>query len=168
MARPIYAALLGLVLLAGCAGEAPPTSSPTAAATSPSPIEPSADPTEPGNGSEPGDATQSDDGTEPDDAAGSGATAPADDPPGRNACRSLSAAVQAATLMDPGVVDGIVRASGTADAPVADAARRLATTYAEAVTSHGTDREPDAIAAVSVAGAEMTRVCQESGLNAAG
>ena len=70
--------------------------------------------------------------------------------------------------MNPGVVDGIARASGTADAPVADAARRLATAYASAVESHGTDSEPDAIAAVGVASAEMTSVCQESGLNAAG
>jgi hypothetical protein len=70
--------------------------------------------------------------------------------------------------MDPGVVDAIVRASRTADAPVADAAERLAASYASAVAAHGSESEPDAIAAVSVAGADMTKVCDDSGLDTVG
>ena len=130
MARPVYAALLGLVLLAGCSGNPQHVVSPSMGA------------------------------------AASGG--PADEPPGKLACKSLSGAVDAATLMNPGVVDGIVRASGTADAPVADAAQRLAVAYAAAVNAHGTDGEPDAVAGVSVAGADMIKICQESGLDAAG
>lgn len=93
---------------------------------------------------------------------------PADDPPGTLTCKSLANAVRSATLMNPGVVDGIVRLSSTADAPLADAAKRLAAAYAAAVNAHGTDAEPDAIAGVSVAGAEMTKVCDDSGLAAVG
>jgi hypothetical protein len=70
--------------------------------------------------------------------------------------------------MDAGVVDAIVRASRTADAPVADAAERLAAAYASAVAAHGQESEPDAIAAVSVAGADMTSVCADSGLDTVG
>jgi hypothetical protein len=92
----------------------------------------------------------------------------ADDPPGSLACAALRRAVARATLMDAGVVDAIVRASRTADAPVADAAERLAAAYASAVAAHGQESEPDAIAAVSVAGADMTSVCADSGLDTVG
>jgi hypothetical protein len=50
--------------------------------------------------------------------------------------------------MEPGVVARIVAAASTADAPVADAAQRLA--------------------AVSAAAADMAGVCSESGLESAG
>jgi hypothetical protein len=92
----------------------------------------------------------------------------ADDPPGSLACAALRRAVTDATLMDTGVVDAIVRASRTADAPVSDAAERLAAAYASAVAAHGQESEPDAIAAVSVAGADMTSVCTDSGLDTVG
>jgi hypothetical protein len=91
-----------------------------------------------------------------------------DDPPGSVACGELKDAVTAASLMEPGVVDKIVRLSSTADAPVADSAQRLAVAYAAAVTAHGSDSEPDAVAAVSVAGADMTKVCSDSGLDTVG
>jgi hypothetical protein len=91
-----------------------------------------------------------------------------DDPPGAITCRRLEDAVHDATLMDPGVVDAIVTASATADAPVADAAHRLAAAYASAVTAKGSDSEPDAIAAVSKAGADMAGVCADSGLETVG
>ena len=155
MARPIYAVLLGLLLLAGCAGKPQPVASPRAEQTPTS--------------SDAAEASDESDGTGQDAPdVGDSTSDITDNPPGKLACKSLSDAVQAATLMNPGVVDGIIRASGTADAPVADAAQRLASAYATAVKSHGTDSEPDAIAAVSMAGAEMTKICQESGLDAAG
>jgi hypothetical protein len=91
-----------------------------------------------------------------------------DDPPGSMACGELKDAVTGATLMEPGVVDQIVRYSSTADAPVADSAQRLAAAYVAAVTAHGSDGEPDAVAAVSMAGADMTKVCDESGLETVG
>jgi hypothetical protein len=97
-----------------------------------------------------------------------GSPDPADDPPGSRACVALRRAVTKATLMDAGVVDAIVRASRTADAPIADAAERLAAAYASAVAAHGLESEPDAIAAVSVAGADMTQVCDDSNLDTAG
>jgi hypothetical protein len=100
--------------------------------------------------------------------AGSDDLAAADDPPGTNACHRLRAAVIGATLMQPGVVDSIVTASSTADAPVADAAQRMAAAYAAAVTAEGSDSEPDAVAAVSAAGAAMSGVCGDSGLDAVG
>src|SRR4051812_11483214 len=87
-----------------------------------------------------------------------------DDPPGTNTCTLLVSAVNDATLMEAGVVDAIARASSTADAPVADAAQRLAAAYAAAVAVKGADSEPDAVAAVSAAGSEMATVCDESGL----
>jgi hypothetical protein len=92
----------------------------------------------------------------------------ADEPPGSAACGELREAVTGATLMEAGVVDKIVRYSSTADAPVADAAQRLAAAYAAAVTAHGSDNEPDAIAAVSVAGADMNKICDDSGLDTVG
>jgi hypothetical protein len=99
---------------------------------------------------------------------GSDDLAAADDPPGTNTCHQLRAAVTGATLMQPGVVDSIATASGTADAPVADAAQRMAAAYASAVTAKGSDSEPDAVAAVSAAGAAMSGVCDDSGLDTVG
>jgi hypothetical protein len=106
-------------------------------------------------------------GSAPAPTASIGATV-VDDPPGSMACGELKDAVTGATLMEPGVVDRIVGYSSTADAPVADSAQRLAAAYAAAVTAHGSDNEPDAVAAVSAAGAEMTRICDESGLATVG
>jgi hypothetical protein len=97
----------------------------------------------------------------------SGSPAP-DDPPGSNTCRLLLAAVGRATLMEPGVVSSIATASSTADAPVADSAQRLAMAYAAAVAAKGTAGEPDAVAAVSAAGADMSGVCDDSGLATVG
>ena len=91
-----------------------------------------------------------------------------DDPPGTITCQKLAAAVTDATLMEPGVVDDVVAASSTADAPVADSAHRLAAAYASALTAKGSDSEPDAIAAVSAAGADMSGICAESGLDTVG
>jgi hypothetical protein len=98
----------------------------------------------------------------------SASAAEVDDPPGTITCHKLAEAVTDATLMDPGVVDDIVAASSTADAPVADSAHRLAAAYASAVTAKGSDGEPDAIAAVSAAGADMSGVCDDSGLETVG
>ena len=84
------------------------------------------------------------------------------------ACKALAVAVRDATLMNPGVVEALVAASTSADAPIADSAQRLATAYAKAVGAKGTDDEPDAVAAVSVAGAEMFQVCDESGFETVG
>jgi len=88
--------------------------------------------------------------------------------PGTRTCAALTTAITRATLMDPGVVDRIVAASSTADAPVADAAQRLAAAYARATASRGAAQEPDAVAAVSAAAADMAGVCAESGLESAG
>ncbi|HEY0001383.1 MAG TPA: hypothetical protein VGB74_13070 [Actinoplanes sp.] len=91
-----------------------------------------------------------------------------DEPPGTITCTLLGEAVSAATLMDPGVIDSIVAAASTADAPVADAAQRLATAYAAALTSRGAEGEPDAVAAVSAAATDMSGVCADSGLRSVG
>ncbi len=91
-----------------------------------------------------------------------------EDVPGALACRTLIVAVRDGTLMTPGVVDGIVQASTAADAPIAEAAQRLAAAYAGAVSAAGTESEPDAVAAVSAAGVEMSTVCDESGLETVG
>ena len=91
-----------------------------------------------------------------------------DDPPGTQSCHLLATAVADGTLMDPGVVDGIVRAGATADAPLVDAGHRLATAYAAAVAAKDATGEPDKIAAVSEAGVEMTKVCEDSGLDTVG
>jgi hypothetical protein len=90
------------------------------------------------------------------------------DLPGTLACQALAAAVRDGTLMTPAVVDGIARAASTADAPITDAAQRLAAAYAGAMAARGTENEPDAVAAVSAAGVEMSTVCQESGLETVG
>jgi hypothetical protein len=113
----------------------------------------------------------SDDATPPPPASAS--AAPAESPaveetPGLRACGTLWTAVDDGTLMTPGVVDGIVRASTTADAPVADAAQRLAAAYAAAMAARGMESEPDAVAAVSAAAADMTGVCDDSGLISVG
>ncbi len=60
------------------------------------------------------------------------------------------------------------QASTTADAPIADSAQRLAAAYAGAVSARGTESEPDAVAAVSAAGVEMSTVCEQSGLEPVG
>ncbi|WIM97474.1 hypothetical protein ACTOB_001000 [Actinoplanes oblitus] len=95
-----------------------------------------------------------------------GGPAPVDDPPGLLTCRALAAAIRDASLMQPGVIPAIVDVSGTADAPVADAAARLAEAYRKAVASQGTAGEPDAVAAVSAAAADMSQVCADSGFAA--
>ncbi|MFF5084296.1 hypothetical protein ACFY36_45240 [Actinoplanes sp. NPDC000266] len=92
----------------------------------------------------------------------------ADDPPGTLTCTALAAAVADASLMQEGVVDGIVNVSATADAPVADAAQALAVAYTQASASEGTESEPDAVAAVSAAAADMAQVCADSGLQTVG
>ncbi|MBL7260453.1 hypothetical protein [Paractinoplanes lichenicola] len=102
-------------------------------------------------------------------AAPSTATSTAEeDPPGAEACAALAQAIEDSSLMTAGVVDGIVRASGTADAPVADAAERLRTAYGKAISSAGTEGEPDAVAAVGAAAADMSSVCSDSGLRTVG
>jgi hypothetical protein len=113
--------------------------------------------------------------TEPGTTPASSAAAPVpadpsatEDVPGTLACRALAAAVRDGTLMAPGVVDGIARAASTADAPITDAAQRLSAAYASAMSSRGTDDEPDAVAAVSAAGVEMQTVCDDSGLETVG
>ena len=93
---------------------------------------------------------------------------PPNDPSGTKTCHLLAQAVLNATLMDPGTVDVIVATGSTADAPLAEAAHRLASTYATALAAKGRDDEPDMIAAVSAAGAEMTTICQDSGLDTVG
>ncbi|BCJ51762.1 hypothetical protein Asp14428_32370 [Actinoplanes sp. NBRC 14428] len=96
------------------------------------------------------------------------ALAAADEPPGALACGRIAEAVRGGTLMQPGVVTGISTATATADAPVADAATRLQQAYEQAVKAQGTEDEPDLVAAVSAAGAEMVSVCADSGLETAG
>jgi hypothetical protein len=91
-----------------------------------------------------------------------------EDVPGTVACGALAAAINDGTLMNPGVVDAVVAASGTADAPIADASGRLAAAYATAKASAGSEAEPDAVAAVSAVAAEMSEVCGESGLDTVG
>jgi hypothetical protein len=93
---------------------------------------------------------------------------PEDEPPGTIACGKAIRAVRDATLMNPGVIADITNAAGTADAPVADAAQRLAEAYDKAVAAHNKDTEPDAIAAVSAAGAELIQICTDSGLETVG
>lgn len=93
---------------------------------------------------------------------------PVDDPPGTLACAALAQAITDSSLMTPGVVDGIAGASATADAPVADAAERLAVAYVSALTAAGKDTEPDAVAAVGAAASDMSNVCSDSGLQTVG
>jgi hypothetical protein len=91
-----------------------------------------------------------------------------EDQPGMLACGALSAALNDGTLMAAGVADAIVTSAGSADAPIADAAQRLRRAYNSATVSHGTDGEPDAVAAVSAAGLDMLSVCDDSGLKTVG
>lgn len=95
-------------------------------------------------------------------------SAVADNPPGALTCAKLAEAIEVGSLMDPGVVDGIFAASDTADAPVADAARRLVAAYVAAAAAKGGEGEPDAVAAVSAAAADMASVCGDSGLRTVG
>jgi hypothetical protein len=95
-------------------------------------------------------------------------SASADQPPGAIICARLAAAIERSTLMEPGVIDEIERAAGTADAPVADAAGRLAAAYSAAVNASGAPDEPDRIAAVSAAASDMSGVCRDSGLETVG
>ncbi|MBM2618745.1 hypothetical protein JIG36_24615 [Actinoplanes sp. LDG1-06] len=95
-------------------------------------------------------------------------TSVVDDPPGSLACAALAQAITDSSLMNPGVVDGVVQAASTADAPVADAADRLLGAYGKAVSSAGTEGEPDAVAAVSAAASDMSSVCSDSGLQTVG
>jgi hypothetical protein len=92
----------------------------------------------------------------------------ADDPPGAIACRRLRAAIDFSTLMTPGVASDLAQVAATADAPIADSAARLLKAYDEAVAAHGTEKEPDAVAAVSAAGADLAKVCDDSGLDTVG
>jgi len=96
------------------------------------------------------------------------ASAVAEDLPGATACGKVSAATRDGTLMQPGVVTDVNRATATADAPVADAAARLQEAYERAVRARGSEDEPDLVAAVSAAAAEMVSVCDDSGLETAG
>ena len=145
-----YATIAVVALLAGCGKNATAPSTPASAAPaqlvsgSPSVVEPSGA------------------GVVPPSVEPSGA------PPGTLTCAELGGAIQRASLMQPGVVDGIVRTSGTADAPVADAAQRLVAAYVSAVAAKGSDSEPDAVAAVSAAAADMEGVCEQSGLATTG
>jgi hypothetical protein len=92
----------------------------------------------------------------------------ADDPPGSIACARLVAAMDAGSFMTPGVVDRIVAASATADAPLADAAHRLGVAYRAAVASKNKPDEPDRIGAVAAAASDMSGVCAASGLRTVG
>ena len=76
--------------------------------------------------------------------------------------------MDAGSFMTPGVVDEIVSASATADAPLADAAGRLAAAYRAAVAAKDKDDEPDKIAAVGAAASDMSGVCAQSGLRTVG
>jgi len=92
----------------------------------------------------------------------------ADDPPGSIACARLAVAVAAGSFMTPGVIDGIVAATATADAPLADAAQRLGDAYRAAVAAKNKADEPDRIAAIGAAASDMSGVCAESGLQTVG
>src|SRR5690242_19819826 len=85
----------------------------------------------------------------------------ADNPPGSIACARLAAAVAAGSFMTPGVVDGIVATSATADAPLADAAHRIVDAYAAAIAASNKADEPDKIAAVGAAASDMSGVCAQ-------
>jgi hypothetical protein len=91
-----------------------------------------------------------------------------DQPPGAAACSLLVTAVKDATLMEPGVAEAIAAASRSGTPTVAAAGARLETAYATAVASRGGDGEPDAVAAVSAAGADMATTCADAGLETVG
>lgn len=90
------------------------------------------------------------------------------DPAGAQACELVEQAVQEATLMDPGVVDGILAAEAAAEPAVSAAARALRAAHVAALAARGGATEPDAVAAVSSAGVDMAAVCRQSGLRPAG
>jgi uncharacterized lipoprotein YmbA len=92
----------------------------------------------------------------------------ADEPPGTITCGHVIEAVRDGTLMSDGVIVQITATSTTADAPVADAARRLSESYQAALAAHGAADEPDKVAAVSARAAEMVSVCRDSGLETTG
>jgi hypothetical protein len=92
----------------------------------------------------------------------------ADSPPGTLACARLAAAIDAGSFMTSGVVDEIVAAAATADAPLADAADRLGVAYRTAVAAKDEPEEPDSIAAVGAVASDMSGVCDQSGLHTAG
>ncbi len=104
----------------------------------------------------------------PPSSAPSASPTPLDEPPGTIACGKAVRAVRDASLMNPGVVSDIAGSSGTADAPVADAAQALSQAYTKAIAAQGTEEEPDAVAAVSAAAAELVKICGDSGLETAG
>jgi hypothetical protein len=83
-------------------------------------------------------------------------------------CARLAEAIKGGTLMEPGVVEGIVKSSQTADAPVSDAAERLKEAFDAAMRAKDKANEPDAIAAVSASASDMSGVCADSGLRTAG
>ena len=91
-----------------------------------------------------------------------------DSPLGVLACARSTAAIDAGSFRTPGVVDEIVAASATADAPLADAARRLGNAYGAASASANKADEPDKIAAVGTVASDMSGVCAESGLRTVG
>lgn len=70
--------------------------------------------------------------------------------------------------MQPGVITGVAASTVTADAPVADAATRLQQAYEQAVKAQGSEEEPDLVAGVSAAAAEMVSVCTDSDLASVG
>jgi len=92
----------------------------------------------------------------------------ADNPPGSIACARLAAAAAAGSFMTPGVIDEIVAATATADAPLADAAHRLGEAYRAAVASKNKADEPDKIAAIGEVASDMSAVCAEGGLQTVG
>jgi len=139
-----------VALLAGCGRDATAPSTP--ASTAPTSLAPGvANATEPSGTGAPQSSVE-----------------PFGAPPGTLTCAELGDSIRRASLMQQGVVDGIIRTSGTADAPVASAAQRLAAAYAVAVVAKGSEGEPDAVAAVSAAAVDMQGVCEQSGLATTG
>jgi hypothetical protein len=151
MARLVHFAVVLALLAGGCSPGSTGSSRDDSAGDGPSPA-----PVAPGSAAAPGGDAEGDP---------SASTALVDDPPGLITCGQVVAALRDGTLMDPGVVDRIAAAGSTADAPVADAASALAGAYAAALTEAGRPGEPDAVAAVSAAAADMSGVCADSGLD---
>jgi hypothetical protein len=83
-------------------------------------------------------------------------------------CALLAEAIKGGTLMEPGVVEGIVNSSQTADAPVSDAAARLKEAYDAAIRAKNKPNEPDKIAEVSASASDMSGLCRDSGLQTTG
>jgi hypothetical protein len=148
--------------LAGCRSETAPAPSPGASGTPDSWIV-SGGPSAPGAPAPSGPGALA----PPPPGSSGGVPSPVDEPPGLLTCTALAVAIRDASLMEPGVVKGIAAASGTADAPVADAAERLFQAYRGALLRAGTPSEPDAVAAVSAAAADMAQVCADSGFQPA-